>query len=338
MQVLVACDAKQESLEFESGSLFLQAFTGAAKSLLTQPSGITEASSPLPMDLLTNRVNAAMQKTLMPHKLTQTARLFGKEAAAGADPNPEEAAPALLTIETSPVGPNNQPAAAAALVQRILEEINQIPPVRGRRGVRDDLRVSNLPPLPAEVIQQYQADASSPELKKAILDAVQALNESSNVCFDEVFFGASTAQVKKQVFEKQGTTGRAAFALESALDDLKEAGKLHLAKETSKRWTANYHFVLARLESRLIYLMEYNYLLAQIRTDSLPPLEAGFAGYRMASRDKVSIPEGKVKDWVKEVRRTWDLITRDYANTPYAVMARRERMTVLGLEWRPTRR
>ena len=186
------------------------------------------------------------------------------------------------------------------------------------------------------MLNQYQAESTSPELKQAVLNAVKAMNDSARVPIDESFFAASTAQVKKQVLAKQGAPGRAVLVLEEALDELKKAGEDHMDKEMSKRWKANYDYTLARLESRLVFLMEYNYVLAQIRSDSLPPLEGGFSGYVLGSKEKVTIPEGKVKDWVKEVRRTWDKIAKDHPNTPYAPMAQRERMTVLGLEWRPT--
>src|SRR5262249_42701606 len=154
----------------------------------------------------------------------------------------------------------------------------------------------------------------------------------------EVFFGANTAAVKKQVINDQKDPGLAVLILEEALEDLQKAGETFLAREKSKRWRANYDYTLARLESRLLYLLEYNFLLAQIRTDSLPGLEGGFSGYRVGSREKVASPEPKVKEWVKEVRGLWNKIAKEHANTPYAIMAQRESMTVLGLEWRPTRK
>ena len=59
--------------------------------------------------------------------------------------------------------------------------------------------------------------------------------------------------------------------------------------------------------------------------------------WRIASRDKVQIKEAEVKDMVKNIKKTWEKIKKEYPNTPWSVMARRESMTALGLEWRPSR-
>jgi hypothetical protein len=99
--------------------------------------------------------------------------------------------------------------------------------------------------------------------------------------------------------------------------------------------------VEARLLARLIYLSEYNYALAKIRTDSLPELPEGMTTYqlRLGSKEKVAVPRSETewKGWMKELKRSWERIINQYRGTPWAVIARREQMTALGLEWRPAR-
>jgi hypothetical protein len=152
----------------------------------------------------------------------------------------------------------------------------------------------------------------------------------------EVFNGRTTSQVKQQVAREQVDPAKSILVLKEALDDLQKAGEAR-KKEMSKRWQANYDYVLARLESRLVYVYEYSYVLAQIRSESLPALENGASGYRLGAKKKVSIPEPEVKAWVKEIDRTWQRLAKENPGTPWAVVANRERLTVLGLEWRPTR-
>ena len=36
----------------------------------------------------------------------------------------------------------------------------------------------------------------------------------------------------------------------------------------------------------------------------------------------------------KKMPKMWDKITKDYKDTPWAILAQRESMTALGLEWR----
>src|SRR5262249_32421963 len=108
--------------------------------------------------------------------------------------------------------------------------------------------------------------------------------------------------------------------------------------EPSKRWQAHFHYTLAKFESRVVYLYEYNFILAQVRGDQLPDIDPKIhTGWRAGSKARVSISESKVKDMVKSISRTWKSIMEDYPDTPWAVLAKRERLTSLGLEWRPLR-
>ena len=111
-----------------------------------------------------------------------------------------------------------------------------------------------------------------------------------------------------------------------------------LDQEPSKRWHAHYHYTLARFQSRIVYLYEYNFILAQVRGDQLPEIDPAIhSGWRVGSKIKVSISESKVKDMVKSIGRTWKSIMEEYPDTPWAVLAAREKLTALGLEWRPSR-
>jgi hypothetical protein len=218
--------------------------------------------------------------------------------------------------------------------------------VRATRDFHQELTADTLPPFPAKALEPYVADTMSLEeieknpqkypLRVAVLQAARMLQENAKFHMEETFSGQSNAQIKKKVLEKQVDPGKSILVLKEALEELKKAGE-DRDMEKSKRWQANYDYVLARLESRLVYVFEYNYALAQIRSDSLPPLENGATGYRLGSRKKVGIPESEVKEWVKEIDRTWQRLAREHPNTPYAVLAQRERLTALGLEWRATR-
>ena len=117
---------------------------------------------------------------------------------------------------------------------------------------------------------------------------------------------------------------------------LKEAGDKR-DQEPSKRWQAHYDYCLARLQSRLVFIYEYNFVLAQVRSDSLPALEQVHNAWRIGSRPKVQVSEGKVKTMAKEINKAWERIGKNHPGTPWAVLARREQMTSLGLEWRPSR-
>jgi hypothetical protein len=345
VQVWSSCILGQNSYEFESGSLFLQALCAALNERLP---GLQEPTMPLPLDVLVPRVNQYLAKSLAMQKLEQVSRLSGQEMQGGATYNPDDPLPPPVAIHQPPsVGDP----ASAMQVQKILEEIAAVPSPRvGRPGVHPHFNLlKSLPLFSAKDLEPYKADYRSWEefaneadkypLRAAVVRAVKVLQQNaSKFAMKEYFGGATTAAVKKAVLKEQAAPGKAILALEEALDDLQKAGEKKVRKkEKSLRWQANYDFVVARLKARLVYLYQYNYVLAKIRGDSLPPLEDGFSGYRLGSLKKVTVPESKVKAWVKDIDRTWQKIINDYPHTPWELIARRERLTALGLDWRPSR-
>jgi hypothetical protein len=339
-----SCIGGQNSVEFESGSVFQQALCVALQEPLPEPPDHGDA---LPMKLLNERVTKFLAKALAPAKLEQTPRLSGKEMEGGAAFNPDEPPPMSVTVRPPPVPGGN--VAGNILVQKILDETGALPPTRaGRPGVKENYQVTSLPPFGAKDLEafepdsrlflEYEKQSEKFPLRSAVARATRAMQENAaKFNLREFFGGATNAQVKKQIQQEQSAPGKAILNLEDALEELQKAGEERKA-EKSKRWQAHYDLVLNRLKSRLIYLYEYDYALAQIRADALPPVEAGYAGYRLGSLPKVTIPEGKVKTWVKEVGKGWQRIIDSYPETPWSMIASREQVTALGLQWRPARK
>src|SRR5262249_23753765 len=133
---------------------------------------------------------------------------------------------------------------------------------------------------------------------------------------------------------EQEPLGISIFKLKGALAAIKEANEKR-EMETSKRWQANFDYIQARLQSRLIYLFEYNYTLGQIRADNLPELAPGQSGWRIGvSGPKLNVTENDAKDLAKKTKKLWDDIESKYPDTPWALLAQRESKIALGLTWR----
>ena len=116
--------------------------------------------------------------------------------------------------------------------------------------------------------------------------------------------GVITPQIKSQFADTQKEPGLMIFNMETALADLKAAGELR-SKETSKRWQAHYDYALARLMSRLVYIYEYNNILAQVRGDSLPPARGSIHnGWRVGSQEEGADQRGpRSRSWSRTSRR-----------------------------------
>jgi hypothetical protein len=112
-----------------------------------------------------------------------------------------------------------------------------------------------------------------------------------------------------------------------------EAGK-DLKKEKSKRWQANYLYVLARLQARMAYIYEHNYLLGQMRKE-LPPRDPKIhQGWKLASQEKLQ-SGADARRLAADSRKLLEKLAKEHPGTPWAVLAKRERLTTLGLRWEP---
>lgn len=352
VQVWASCAKDQKAYEFERGSIFLQSLCHAMQEGLT---GIQEQSNPLPLDSLAARVQEKMKMLLASDKLEQTPRLTGKPPSSTPPYDPAEPMPVHLEVRRLAPAPGQF--AGDALVKNILDEINRIPPVRAARpGTDNSLQFNYLPPFPAKALelfkekytsfselkQMVEANPKEYPLRVAVLKVAQALSENAKFVMEEALTspgGPVTPQIKKGFLAKQKEPGVAIFKLEEALGELLTAED-ERDKETSKRWQANYDYAKARLLSRLVYTFEYNFILGDVRADRLPDLKADIHnGWRVGAIPDVQSAkkEAKVKGWLKDIKKSWNRILKEYPDTPWAVMAKRESMTALGLEWRASR-
>ena len=343
VQVWSSCIKEQHSYEFESGSVFQQAFCLTMNNLKM----IQNPDDLIPLELIVPKVNDILAKALEPLDLKQTTRLTGNAPKSGAKYDEAEAMPPTVVMRAPPV-PGG--AAAKTVVQSILNEINSAPPPRaGRAGIQDKIRFTVLPPFRDDVLKEFIKDgyineeeflkpdmAKKYPLRAAVVRAKKALQQStSKLRMREKFLQTANGNIKDAIREEQKIPGKAIFILEDETLENLMAAEEYLEKEKSMRWKAHYYYVMARLKSRLIFLYEYNYLLANIRSDELPELTNGATGYRVGSVKKTNIREGVVREWTRQLRRgEWDFIIEEFAGTPWAILARREKRTHLGLEWR----
>lgn len=283
-----------------------------------------------------------------------------KEKKSGPPPVKDKAPEIVNKPATEPVAVELPDGAGAkfanrAIVQGILDEMNLIPPAKPSQRQTGRLVIDKLPPFAVADLEPYKPDykglkdlqamvKAKPEqyaLRGAILNAATALEQSFRFSLKEHLTGAPGATgvsdaLKKQILAEQKAPAKVVFQLEMALAELMAAGEKR-SDETSKRWQAHYDFCLARLMSRIVFISEHNYMLALVRGDSLPPLEKGHTGWRLSARAKVQVGETKYKDMVKQAGKTWQKIATEHPGTPWALIARREEMNALGLEWVPSK-
>jgi Caspase domain len=342
VQVWSSCVKGQQSIELEGGSVFMQALSNA---LQEGPHPITSPRDPLPLDRLLTKVNDRLKTILAPQKLEQVSRLTGTHVEeGGAAYNAAEPLPPKLVLKA--IVPSGGAGADPALVADIVAELNRLPAVR---GAQRPVQAAGLPLFSAKALEDYKPDyktwaelvdlAKDKEkypLRAEVLQAIQVLKTSEKIRMEEKIGSPITPAIKKQYLAKQQQPGLLIFEMENALAQMKVAGaKRDL--ETSKRWQAHFDYAMARLQARLVFIYEYDNILAQVRGDNLPELQSFQTGWRVGSIKKVQISESKVRDMVKNIQKAWKRIADEHPGTPWAILATRENMMALGLVWRPSR-
>jgi hypothetical protein len=343
VQVWTACAAGQCSCEDRAlleGSIFL---TKILETLVPGKEasrfGIQQPQDLLPLEPLNGAVSVATERevaSLFKQKQTPLV-LGGVSSSGGATYDPNEPPPPPVSVDWRP-GKGFVPA-DKWLVQGILQEAAEIPPVKGRAAGAERFRAEFFPIFPQSVLKDYPPDNAPSEFRDTIRKAVAALKTHAKA-FQEVFYG-DLAQLKRDVVSKQRDQATAKRELDEALEMLMEAGKKR-GQERSKRWQAYFGYVHARLLERIAYTFEYNYLLAAIRTDSLPERDPKqqHRGWRLASRDKMQAKgeDGRqAKAYAADSKKILAKMAEEHRGTPWEILAKRDAMTALGLEWRPTR-
>lgn len=343
VQVWSACVAGQSSFESDGASVFLDQLFNHLKPATLQR--IQQPSDPLPVDTLAAAVNKATEADVLEQeKAEQTPLLAGKERADGIPFDPNEPPPARLVLR-APEVPGG--AAPPAEVRKVLDEID-IPPIKLGRG-NPSLKLDAVLPFAAERMEKYRADYASIRellqiagnkekypLRAAVVAATDVLRKYAREPLIEVFTGGNNDKVKQQILDQQRRPATIILELDEALADLRKVEDKR-DEEPSRRWQAHYDFIRAEVLARLAYVHEYNLMLGRIRQDRLPDLEPKLQqSWRLASREKLQ--SGKeIRDLVSESKKLLDKLARQHRGTPWEVLARRERLTALGLEWQASR-
>jgi hypothetical protein len=357
VQVWSACAGGQQSQEFEESSLGL--FLDSLRTTLTPEKGqkgalagkIQKPDDLIPVEALAEAVNEKMAAQTERRKVgKQVAFLAGKPPASGAEYDRSETpaeAPALPVVNAGDL----------TLVKEIMKDIS-LPPLKGGEGSGQDVPFALLPPFAPGVLKKYQGGDLPPDAKlrqavheaRVALWAVSPSKPPPEIDADVKAFrtklkvdlsimqdkrygrpggGEAETAFKNKVVEDLRAMAPVIARLDFVLEQLKEAGEEK--DKAPPRWQANYLFILARFQAQLAYLEEYQGLLGRMRLE-LPPHDPNIhSGWRMASKEKASDQSGKKLE--RAARKIYAELAKEHPGTPWEVLAKREKLTTLGLEW-----
>ena len=90
------------------------------------------------------------------------------------------------------------------------------------------------------------------------------------------------------------------------------------------------------VKARLAYLNEYNKLMGDVRTETLPQLDKaiGQDSYKLASSEKMKSKK-EIQRFAEEAQEAFAKLITEHRGTPWALQAKRDRVYSLGLVWQP---
>jgi len=153
--------------------------------------------------------------------------------------------------------------------------------------------------------------------------------------------------------QAQGIVAKLEFFVKQSLRTLQEVEK-YREKETSKRWQAHFDLMMGRLLAAKVRTDEYNWVLAQMKTNPKTPKEKGKNAFRLVGDKEIAFGRKEVADTKKaetNVRKSdpkatakakedadkammyLQRVLKEHPDTPWSKMAERELQTPLGFKW-----
>jgi hypothetical protein len=351
VEVIITSSPGENALEFSKfqpdptnrttygGSVFLESvrYVGE-KSKSAKPPAPNEA---LPMAEWSEAVakRAAEIAALSKVGTKQTVVTAGKKRDEEVAYDPDEPPAKRFEIPTSPKG------TSAAEIKGIEREFF----VPALRSDLTDTVLSDLPYLDS-VMKDYRADVpldvsvknrEKYPLRAATVAAFDAVREAwagkpgaEGIGNLKAIPAPVTETLKKQISRELEAYAVGIAKLELVDDELSRVAE-HRAAEP-KRWQAHYDYARAMVKARLAYLNEYNKLMGDVRTETLPALDKkiGQDSYKLASSEKMKSKK-EIQNLAEEAQALFAKIIAEHKGTPWALQAKRDRVFSLGLVWQP---
>jgi hypothetical protein len=358
IQVVTTCKPGENALEFTalrpdgfavggatySGSSFLESMKFVAEPRNNRmPKTTPGANDALP---IADWAKAIEKRTVEMSDLAekagsggkQTVTLSGTAPGSLTTPNPEEKVAARFEF---PLPPKSAPQAEI----KALEREFQLPALKPglSEGKWDDFSFS------ADVMKLYENDGVTLEeilknkekykFRAAVLGALNAIREkwapgTGTTKIRNEVLGPINDKLKNEVKKEREFWQSGIVELQATLMALNNVAALRAGEP--KRWQAHYTFALASIKARLAYMNEYNELLGNLITATLPALDPklGQDGYVLIASK--ALKSGKdIKAMAEEAQALFRDIAVRYEGTPWALRANLEKSVVLGLDWKP---
>lgn len=355
--ILISCSKDQHAQEVASssyrqiaisGSVFFSGFSHASQKgmLAKNPNAaagkLTDQTDPLPIPAFAKWATEEFPQFAKGATLVDQTPKFTKREGKSVPYNGKEPVAARFEFPKAP------PAADPRTIESLMVDV-EMPPIRMSRDGSNNRKFNYALPFKESDIQEYvpgripmdelEKRPEDYKFQKAVVDAVKEIrkifNDTERLRVD---FNGDTSDRAIEVIKSQQ---RYPAEIEAILrEQLAELEKLAGEKQKQKkRWQANYDYVVAQLKMRIVYIYMYNQALANVVKKDLPESEEGGGGkaivrYQLAAVQK--LPAGtpaEIRSLASEGKEAMIAIAENYPNTPWALLAKRDKGVALGLTW-----
>jgi hypothetical protein len=345
VEVVVACAAGEHALEFTnlqtesttprySGSAFLEAVKFVVDK--NRMVGVVQApDDPIPVVEWVAAIGKRVADVTSSHDvgLKQTVRYYGKKIG-------------KADAATEPTEPPTPSKGTIAEVQAIVDEF-RIPAIKSSRPAI----VLTEYPYREEVIASYKADVTIDEIQKnkkkyafrnttlnayTTLRDVWAVKPKGGGLQQRDSIGAITNDLKNAIRKEQAAWGIGIAKLEEVDRTLGEIAAQK--KSQPRRWQAHYDYARAIVKFRLAYMNEYDKLMGDVQTETLPPVDKALkqSGYKLVSTEKMKSKKD-IQKIAEDAYEALDFVIAEYKDTPWAIQAKYDKSMPLGLMWQPSK-
>ena len=355
-EVVLTCQPGENALEFFNlqaevgttatavrfaGSAFLESVRAVAAKSSRNPGKQPTPADPINVADWTAAVARKTREVaeLSTVGLKQTIKVEGKMLASQVAYNAAEPLAKRFEVPVPPKG--TSPAEIASIVN----EFN-VPPIS--REVTD-AGISNIA-FRDEVMKDFKADATYDEimadkekykLRVATLAALDKIRKMWSITpgatggpeiRQKPIPAPINDKIKNEIKNEQEfwAIGIAELELLNAeLDSVKS-----LKEAEPKRWQAHYEYARAVLKARLAYMNEYNKLMGDVLTETLPSLDMklGQDSYKLVTSEKMK-SKRDVQKLAEEAKEAYEKLVTEFKGTPWAIQAKRDKSFPLGLSW-----